>query len=90
MNAQYNIPLGTGVTAVSAPQYFAYIGSGQLTGMLGGMKGAAEYENLVKKPAAAVMGMAAQSLVHLFIIFSVLVGNLIFLFVEKGKSRRTS
>jgi hypothetical protein len=90
VNAQYNIPLGTGVTAVSAPQYFAYVGSGQLTGMLGGMKGAAEYENLVQKPAAAVLGMAAQSLVHLFIIFSVVVGNFIFLLTGKRRSGRNS
>lgn len=85
VNAQYGKKIGIGVTAVSAPAYFAYLGSGQLVGMLGGMKGAAEYENLINKPAAANMGMSAQSLVHLFIIFSVIVGNVIFLTSKKGR-----
>jgi hypothetical protein len=75
VNAQYGTPVGTGVTAVSAPQYFAYIGSGQMTGMLGGMKGAAEYELLVGRPDKAEKGMGMQSLVHLMIILMVIVGN---------------
>ena len=84
VNAQYQIEVGTGVTAVMAPRYFAYLSSGQMTGMLGGMKGAADYEKLVNKPAAAAKGMSAQSLVHIFIILSVVAGNVIF-FVEKRK-----
>ncbi|UCE67737.1 MAG: hypothetical protein JSU85_06965 [Candidatus Zixiibacteriota bacterium] len=90
VNAQYNNPVGTGLTAVMAPRYFAYIGSGQMTGMLGGMKGAAEYETLLQKPAAANMGMTSQSLVHLFIIFSVIAGNIIFFMGKKGKSRKSA
>ncbi|MCP4567895.1 MAG: hypothetical protein GY841_09985 [FCB group bacterium] len=86
VNAQYQIGVGCGMTAVMAPRYYAYIGSGQMTGLLGGMKGAAEYELLVDKPALAVKGMSAQSLVHLFIIFSVVAGNIIFL-VEKKRRR---
>ena len=78
------------MTAVMAPRYFAYISSGQMTGMLGGMKGAAEYETLLQKPAAANMGMTSQSLVHLFIIFSVIAGNIIFFMGKKGKSRKSA
>lgn len=86
VRAQYGTPVGTGVTAVSAPQYYAYFGAGQLDGLLGGMKGAAEYEELVGHPAMATKGMTAQSLVHLFIIFSVVVGNGIFIY-EKSRRR---
>jgi tetrahydromethanopterin S-methyltransferase subunit D len=85
VNAQYRIKVGSGVTAVMAPKVFAYLNSGQMTGMLGGMKGAADYERLVKKPGTASKGMAAQSLVHLFIILSVIVGNIIY-FMEKKKA----
>ncbi|MEZ5360205.1 MAG: hypothetical protein R3F48_15415 [Candidatus Zixiibacteriota bacterium] len=84
VNAQYNIDIGCGVTSVMAPKFYAYIGAGQMTGMLGGMKGAAEYEELVHKKGTATKGMGAQSLVHLFIIFSVIAGNVIF-FVERRK-----
>ena len=47
VNAQYGISIGSGVTAVMAPKIYAYVGSGQMTGLLGGMKGAADYEKLV-------------------------------------------
>ncbi len=88
VNAQYDIKIGTGVTAVMAPKFFAYIGSGQMTGMLGGMKGAAEYEALEKQAGTATKGMGAQSLVHLFIIISVLVGNIIFFFERKQGGKK--
>ena len=84
VNAQYQIRVGAGVTAVMAPKFYAYLSSGQMTGMLGGMKGAADYEQLVNQPGAATQGMTAQSLVHLFIILSVIVGNIVF-FIEKRK-----
>jgi hypothetical protein len=76
VNAQYKIPVGAGVTAVMAPKQYAFVGSGQLTGLLGGMKGAAEYEELVKKPALATTGMGIQSLIHFLLIFLILIGNL--------------
>lgn len=41
------IPLVGGVTAVSAPMLFPYVQSGQLRGLLAGIKGAAEYEWLL-------------------------------------------
>jgi len=85
VHAQYGKRVGAGVTAVSAPQYFAYLDSGQLAGMLGGMKGAAEYETLVNQPGSAVKGMTAQSLVHLFIVFSVIAGNATYLVRRKRK-----
>jgi len=88
VRAQYGAPVGAGVTAVSAPQYYAYVGSGQLTGLLGGMKGAAEYEKLIHHPDRATKGMTAQSLVHIYIIFSVIAGNVIFLIGKKrGRER---
>jgi hypothetical protein len=86
VNAQYNIGVGAGVTAVMAPKFYAYVGAGQMTGLLGGMKGAAEYEKLVGKPGTATSGMTAQSLVHLFIIFSVIAGNIVF-FVQRKERR---
>jgi hypothetical protein len=87
VNAQYRIRVGAGVTAVMAPKFFAYLSSGQMTGLLGGMKGASDYEKLVNHPGSATKGMAAQSLVHLFIILSVIVGNVIF-FIDKKKRGR--
>jgi len=85
VNAQYGVPMGCGVTAVSAPKYYAFVGSGQLVGLLGGMKGAAEYEILLDQSDDAVTGMSAQSLVHLLIIALVVLGNLGYFLGSKRK-----
>jgi hypothetical protein len=87
VNAQYKIPVGAGVTAVVAPKMYSFVESGQMTGLLGGMKGAAEYELLVAKEGTATRGMDAQSLSHLLIIFLVIIGNVGF-FVSRRKGRR--
>ncbi|MBC8515277.1 hypothetical protein H8D30_05435, partial [bacterium] len=44
---QMDIPVGGGVTAVSAPEYYVFLQTNQMVGLLGGMKGAAEYETLL-------------------------------------------
>jgi hypothetical protein len=84
---QYDTPVGASVAAVSAPKYYPLVTAGQLTGLLGGMKGAAEYEILVGERAAAVKGMSVQSLVHFLIIGLVLMGNVGF-FISRRKSHR--
>jgi len=87
VNAQYGVPMGCGTTAVSAPRYYAYVSSGQFVGLLGGMKGAAEYELLVGKKGTAFRGMDAQSLVHLLIIALVIIGNIGFFVSGKARKR---
>jgi len=87
VNAQYGVPVGASVTAVSAPRYYPLVTSGQMTGLLGGMKGAAEYEVLVKEKGSAVKGMSVQSLVHFLIIAMVIMGNIGY-FVARRKNNR--
>ena len=84
VNAQFSKPMGAGVTEVMAPKFYSYVQAKQMTGLLGGMKGAAEYEMLVNKPAMALIGMDSQSLVHVLIIFFVIVGNVAY-FVTRAK-----
>ena len=88
VNAQYGVPMCCGASAVSAPRYYSFLGSGQLVGLLGGMKGAAEYEILVGHKAMAYRGMDAQSLIHLLIIGLVILGNVSFFMVLRSKRRR--
>lgn len=75
---QFGKPLITAMTAVNGPTYYPYYKSGQIKGMLVGLKGAAEYEKLVGRPGAALAGMDAQSLVHLLLVFFIIVGNIHF------------
>jgi hypothetical protein len=80
---RYQKVLGGGCTAVSAPQYFAYLQSGQLVGLLGGMKGAAEYEVLVGKKGDATAGMDAQSMAHSLIILFIILANIALIYEKK-------
>lgn len=85
VNAQYGVPMCCGATAVMAPKLYAFVGSGQLQGLLGGMKGAAEYEQLLGRKDRAVRGMDAQSLIHLLIIVLVAIGNLGYFMGRRAK-----
>lgn len=49
---KYGLNVAVGVTAVMAADMYPYLQSGQLIGMLSGLKGAAEYEKLVDVFAA--------------------------------------
>jgi len=81
---RFDVPIGGGVTAVSGPEMYPYIQSGQLVGLLAGMKGAGEYEQLLGKPGLGLAGMAAQSSVHVAVIVFIVLAN-VFYFIERRK-----
>ncbi len=71
----YGQRVGGGVTAVMATDLYPYLDSGQLVGLLGGMRGAAEYEVLIGRPGSGARGMDSQSVIHLIIILLIVLGN---------------
>ncbi len=75
-NGRYKVPLAIGVTGVMATDYYPYWQTGQIFGILGGLKGAAEYETLVGTPGKAVQGMKVQMVAHLIIIVFIIIGNI--------------
>ena len=91
VNAQFGTPVAVGSTAVGTPKYYAYLKAGQAVGLLGGLKGASEYERLLsdhypdvariyESPLlyTATQGMDIQTIVHLVIIALVLAGNILY------------
>lgn len=73
----YGIPVTGGCTAISAPGFFAYVNEQkQLTGILGGLKSASEYESLIERKGTATSKMDAQSIAHLLILVFIAAGNL--------------
>ncbi len=72
---RYRRPMVLGATAVMTTDYYPYLSSGQILGLIGGMKGAAEYEKLNDFFGDARRGMDAQSLVHVVIVVLVILGN---------------
>ena len=92
VHPQVGIPVIIGPTAVGAPKYYAYLNSGQLVGMVGGMKGAAEYESLLRarypqlatfytttRAFTATKGMDGQTVLHTVILLLLLLGNVAYL-----------
>jgi hypothetical protein len=87
-NGRYGAPLALGVTAVMATDYYAFLQSGQIFGLIGGLKGAAEYEKLIGRPKdVANRSMDAVSVAHVFIILFIVIGNIAFFAGGRGKRR---
>lgn len=74
-HTRYQAPLAIGVTAVMATDYYAFLSSGQIFGLIGGLKGAAEYEKLIKHPDFAAKAMDVQSIAHSVIVLFIIIGN---------------
>lgn len=81
---RYGQRIIAGNTAIQAILVYPFFQTGQLSGFLGGLKGAAEYEILIDKQDAAVRGMDAQSMAHLLIVVFIVIGNIGF-FIQKRK-----
>lgn len=86
---QYNRPLVVVATAVMTPQYFPYFESNQIVGMVGGLRGAAEYEKLAGFQGTAEAGMDAQSMAH-FTIAGLIVFSNLMSFLQWRKRRKES
>ena len=90
------VKLVAGVTGVQAPLLYPYVPD-QLPGMLGAIKGAAEYEKLVSdrygladkpKYQEGIRRMGPQLVAHLLMILLILAGNAIYLFERRREAHR--
>ncbi|HNT97327.1 MAG TPA: hypothetical protein PKK31_03560 [Elusimicrobiales bacterium] len=79
---KYKFPMAGGVTAVSQPGYGPYLQTGQLKGLIGGMKGAADYETLIKDLEKGTSGIDALSLAHVLVIVLIVTSNIIMLVLK--------
>jgi hypothetical protein len=84
---RFNFPLALGLTGVMTAQYYPYLGSGQVFGIMGGLLGAAEYEELADNPGRAKDGMRIQLYAHMVIILFIIMGNVGY-FAERRRQKR--
>jgi len=88
---RYGVKVGAGLTAVMAPQYYPFVQTGQVSGLMSGMKGAAEYEKLVlehgyaRTLGTAETGMNSQSMIHILIMVFIILGNVGYFFSRRAK-----
>ena len=88
------IPMSTGCTSIQVTDIIPYVENDQIKGILSGMPGAAEYEQLVMNAlesrgfpitaGKASVNMAAQSITHIVIVVLIILGNITYYITRKS------
>ncbi|PWB75430.1 hypothetical protein C3F09_02220 [candidate division GN15 bacterium] len=84
---RFGLILGAGNTAVQTTGMYPYVRSGQLKGILGGMSGAAEIEELTGRLGKGAQFMVAQSFGHMVMVVFIVIGNVAYFLHERKKKR---
>ena len=88
---RYGVQMAAGVTAVSAGDFYPFLQSGQFSGLIVGMKGAAEYEELlsqrlkINKKRKASESLSSITYAHLAIMAFIVIGNIAFIIKRRKK-----
>ena len=82
-----SVPMSTGTTSIQVNELMPYVLGGQIKGILAGMPGAAEYEELIGVKGIGTSGMDAQSVAHFVIVLFIFLGNLGY-FIERKRSKK--
>lgn len=86
-NAKYGVPLALGVTGVMAADYYPYLQTGQIFGLIPGIKGAAEYEQLAGISGTGSRGMPYQVATHTVILAFLVITNIAFIAQRRARKR---
>ena len=81
-----SVPMSTGTTSIQVNEMMPYVLGGQIKGILAGMPGAAEYEELIGERNWNER-MDAQSVAHFVIVLFIFLGNLGY-FMERKRSKK--
>lgn len=82
----YKVPFAGGLVAISVPISMPYLQSKQMLGLLAGLRGAAEYEQLLHMKGKGTIGMDAISFSHLVVLAFILIANIAYVANKKGGS----
>ncbi|MFQ5500164.1 MAG: hypothetical protein ACE5FH_10890 [Candidatus Zixiibacteriota bacterium] len=85
---RFNFPMALGVTGVMTSQYYPFLGSGQIFGLMGGLLGAAQYEELADNAGRGKDGMRVQLPAHIVIILFIVMGNVGYFMGRRSKKLR--
>ncbi len=88
---RFGVKVGAGITSVSASEFYPYLQTGQFSGMLVGMKGAAEYEEIIERTLdikgrrRASESLPSLTYAHLLIIAFIIIGNIGYFMARRQK-----
>lgn len=86
-NAKYGVPLAVGLTGVMGADYYPYLQSGQIFGLIPGIKGAAEYEQLAGIRGSGSRGMPYQVITHVVILGFMVITNIGYIAQRRARTR---
>lgn len=86
-NGRFGFPLALGVTGVMGADYYQYLQSGQLFGLIPGIKGAAEYEVLSGFETTGVRSIPYQTLSHGVILLFIIISNVGYFASKRNRKR---
>lgn len=92
---RYHVRLAAGNTAVQAPQVYPYFNAGQLVGLAGGMRGAAELEGVFAQQESGSIDykdkgtkyMFSQTIAHAVVMFFIVIGNIAYFILGRSKKK---
>ncbi len=82
---RYDIPMVCAVVATGVPFLMPYYQSRQISGLLTGIIGGAEYEELIGAPGWATRAMDPLTMGHIMIIAFIILGNVATWMTRKGR-----
>jgi len=81
---RFGLKMVSGSTAVQTTEMSPYVGK-QLLGLMGGMRGAAEFEQISGYPGRAMKFMVGQSVAHIIVCLFIIIGNIAYFATRKRK-----
>jgi hypothetical protein len=85
---RFGFPLALGLTGVMGADYYPYLNSGQVFGLMAGLYGAAQYEELADNAGPAIDGMRVQLYAHIVIIMFIIMGNVGYFISRREKNKK--
>jgi len=81
----YHFPLALGITGVMSADYYPYLQSGQVFGLIPGIKGAAEYEALAEYEGQGLKSIPYQTTSHIVILVFIIASNIAYFASRREK-----
>lgn len=82
--ARYNMTSTMAINAANLSLLLPYSNAGLIRGLINGIRGGAEYELLTQTPSGATAFLGSLTLIHIYVIILIVIGNLIYLLRKRA------
>lgn len=86
-NGRFGYPVALGLTGVMSADYYQYLQSDQIFGLIPGIKGAAEYEELSGFETTGLRSIPYQTLSHAVILLFIIISNIGYFATQRRKGK---